>query len=162
MEKLESLNCLLSPMSELDFELFYRLRTDPEVRLYLGGPVNEASLVARFESALESEARIFTISEKSSMKKMGLITFDTYYDGSSLEVSYEFLPEFWGNGYAHESMKQALNNEYKKSDQKMIVAETQSRNLASRKLLERLGFEISSEVTRYGERQAVYQYSVSV
>ncbi|GAB6107839.1 GNAT family N-acetyltransferase [Fusibacter bizertensis] len=157
---LESLNCLLSPMSEGDAELYYRLRTDPEVRLYLGGPVNEASLATGFKSALEGEARIYTISEKSTLRKMGLITFDTYYDGSSLEVSYEFLPEFWGNGYAFETVKMALNHEYDIWGQKMIVAETQSRNLTSRKLLERLGFKMSSELTRFGERQTVYQYSV--
>ncbi|MCE0554880.1 GNAT family N-acetyltransferase [Bacillus thuringiensis] len=31
---------------------------------------------------------------------MGFVFLDTYHDGINTEIGYQFLPEFWGQGYA--------------------------------------------------------------
>ncbi|MGF1587638.1 MAG: GNAT family N-acetyltransferase [Pleurocapsa sp.] len=56
------------------------------------------------------------------------------------QIAYLFSPRFWGNGYATESCRQIiieLRQNYRISE---VVAEVDTRNLASIQLLQRLGF----------------------
>ena len=58
-----------------------------------------------------------------------------------VEVGYAFLPEHWSKGYAFEAASATLNDGQKTFILKRIVAITSLDNLASIRLLEKLGFE---------------------
>jgi RimJ/RimL family protein N-acetyltransferase len=66
----------------------------------------------------------------------GLIKRD-YLDAA--DIGFAFLPAYWGNGYAYEAATAILN--FAKADLglKRILATTRPENIASQKLLEKLG-----------------------
>lgn len=105
----------------------------------------------------EDNEKVFAVRTRKNKEFIGLIYFAPYYDTGYYEISYEFLPEFWGKGYAFEIMT-AFINECRKcaAIQKRIYAETQTENIRSRRLLEKLGYIAENELIRYGARQTVY------
>jgi [ribosomal protein S5]-alanine N-acetyltransferase len=56
-------------------------------------------------------------------------------------IAYELSPDFWGQGYATESCSRVITSLFTDYGVTEIMAEVDTRNLASCKLLERLGFQ---------------------
>ena len=67
----------------------------------------------------------------------GLIRRDTLPD---VDVGFAFLPRAWSQGYAMEAARATLREGWERFDLKRIVAITSPDNVASIRLLERLGF----------------------
>lgn len=65
-----------------------------------------------------------------------------------MEISYAFLKEYWGNGYAYETMKSTLNYCQNELKLKRILIETQSKNIRSNKLIQKLGGKLEQDSTR--------------
>ena len=74
----------------------------------------------------------------------GLIKRD-YLDAA--DIGFAFLPAYWGKGYAHEAATAVLN--FAKTDLglKRILATTRLENIASQKLLEKLGLRFERLIT---------------
>lgn len=64
----------------------------------------------------------------------------TVFANRTCQIAYLFAPRFWGQGYATESCKHLIIELRKNYQITEIVAEVDTRNLASAKLLDRLGF----------------------
>lgn len=79
------------------------------------------------------------------------------FDGRP-EVSYSFLPEHWGRGYAREAVgavvKWAL--EAVASDSASLIAVTQEANVRSCRLLEALGMHRIDTFEEFGAVQVMY------
>ncbi len=67
----------------------------------------------------------------------GLIRRDTLPD---VDVGFAFVPRAWSQGYAMEAARATLREGWEAFDLKRIVAITSPDNVASIRLLERLGF----------------------
>jgi len=101
------------------------------------------------------EARIWSVRSQTDGAFLGLISLDDHVDGKDTEVSFQFLPEAQGQGLASEALTLALA----KADGlglSRLIAETQTQNLASCRLLERHGFVRERELVRFDALQAVY------
>ncbi len=57
------------------------------------------------------------------------------------KIAYELNPKYWGLGYATEACKQIIKFLSTECEVTEIIAEVDTRNEASYKLLERLSFE---------------------
>lgn len=68
----------------------------------------------------------------------GLVQRD-FLDG--VDLGYGFLPQFYGEGYAHESSLAVVKYARQRLKLANLLAITQSNNVASIKLLKKLGFE---------------------
>ena len=66
----------------------------------------------------------------------GLIKRDTLQD---VDIGFAFLPEHWGQGYALEAARAVLEHGFRDFGLQRIVAITSPHNVASGKLLERIG-----------------------
>lgn len=101
---LSTARLVLRPVEAADVPAFSRLWTDPEVRRYLGGPV-AADEVARREREYVGAPGTFGVVSRTDGTVLGLVTMtpDSARDGQA-EVSYQFLPEHWGHGYAREAV----------------------------------------------------------
>ena len=121
-----------------DAALFERLHSDPEVRAYLGGPVAAADIPKR---VAETPWRgVFTVEVAETGEAVGLVHIGPYRTGE-IELSYEFVPEVWGRGYAREACGPVLawaSAEITQGDP--IIAVTQAANTRSLALLAHLGF----------------------
>lgn len=74
-----------------------------------------------------------------------------------LEISYLFIVEAWGCGYATESVSAIIDMLRGKFNGNEVFAKTQAANLPSRRLLERLKFFADQEVVEFGELQTIYR-----
>ncbi len=150
--------CCIKPFEEADIDPAIPLFTSERVREFLGGVINEDAAREKLNKwiAPRSDNLYFSVAWKS-VKFIGVISITPYLDTEKKEISYLFLPEYWGKGYAYESCAEVIA--YCKQNLKFdsIIAETQKKNNRSRKLLERLGFSIIEEAERFGEIQCVYK-----
>jgi RimJ/RimL family protein N-acetyltransferase len=73
----------------------------------------------------------------------GLLKRETLED---VDLGFAFLPEFCGNGYAREASAAVLSHARNALGLARIVAITGHNNSASRRLLEKLGFELERTI----------------
>jgi [ribosomal protein S5]-alanine N-acetyltransferase len=156
---LETKRCVLSLIQQDDYEDVKLLYLNEDVRKYLGGTQHEDSLRASMASMIETSPNsfYFVVREKHNHNFIGLISLDTHHDGVSTEVSYQFLPRWWGSGYATEVVKEMINDAFKELNIPFLIAETQTTNLASCRLLERIGMQVHETIERFGAKQAIYR-----
>lgn len=150
--------CRLTPVQASDLPDVVRLRADPAVRRHLGGPVREEIVRKQFvEMLARPQAGIcWAVRTLKEDAFVGLVTLDDHHEGADTEVSFELMPEFWGLGYAAESVGAALAHARDTLGLPRVVAETQASNTRSRRLLERLGMRPERRLTRFGAEQVLY------
>jgi RimJ/RimL family protein N-acetyltransferase len=85
----------------------------------------------------------------------GLLKRETLED---VDLGFAFFPEFWGNGYAREAAAAVLSYARNRLGLARIVAITARNNDASRRVLEKLGFELerSVQIETGGEELLLY------
>jgi len=156
---LETKRCTLTKLQASDYDNVRRLYVNEEVRKYLGGAwTEEEAITGSFRRMLASQegASFWIIREKQTNAFIGLISLDMHHDGVSTEVSYELLPEWWGSGYAAETVTAVIDYAFRELGLPEVIAETQAANKASCRLLERIGMSFRDTVQRFGEQQAIY------
>lgn len=151
--------CFLDALdAERDLPALTRLYADPSVRAFLGGPLGAASARSRAAELLQPDPRwpIWAIRHQDGETLLGMISFDDHHDGDAVEVSYLLLPEHQGQGFATLALKAALAYGFGPLGLARIVAETQTANVASRRLLERVGMKPERCLLRFGAEQSLY------
>ncbi len=159
---------VLRPVEPADVPAVSRLMTDPDVRRYLGGPVAPDEL-ARREQGCVRAANLFSVVRRSDQAILGLVVIDPDTDpdgpaGGDAEVSYQFLPEYWGRGYGRESVSAAIAWTFTNVTPvpSAVVAITQEANKASRHLLESIGMTLQARFIAFDAWQVKYTVSYSV
>lgn len=160
----ETKRSLISIFQKSDFEDVKKLYVNPDVRRFLGGVREENLINAGLEEALhpDGDSYYWVVREKHSNDFIGSVSLDPHHDGEHIEVSYQFLPEWWGKGYATEAVRVIIDYALNELHLPKIVAETQTANTASRRLLERLNMQLERTVSRFGAEQAIYSISKKV
>lgn len=140
--------------------LLFLLMTDERVREYLGGTVNETAANKRVLGVVAQPPINHWVISDGMHNDIGLIGLGLHHDGMSTEVSYSLLPQYWGKGYAYEALNAVV--EWVNRDLKInyLLAETQTANSASIKLLRKCKFLKMNEIERFGEMQAIYQLNL--
>lgn len=150
---------VLRPAEAADAPAFTRLWTDAEVRRYLGGPVAQDRLGA-YRRHFAGRPGLFAVAARDpEAAVLGSVTIDTVSRfAGRREVSYSFLPEHWGHGYAREAVAAAIDwaFEHVPSDDPSVVAVTQEANLRSRRLLEALGMRLVETFVEWDAPQVLY------
>lgn len=142
----------LRNLQSTDFGLLLRLFTDNTVRKYLGGALPAAEAAERIEKLLRDIPESYWVIVVDG-NPIGTVILGEHVDSGETELSYQLLPEWTGRGFAIEAVRAAL----KAAKGSVVVAETQVKNLKSRKLLEKIGFEETAILERFGEHQAYYE-----
>lgn len=155
---LETERCILNGLRVDDEEDMVRLQTDEEVYRYLGGPKDEASIREGFTAATERGFSPYSwaIRAKDSETFIGIVSLSSHHDGEETELSYLLLPKWWGQGYAQEACQAVLDYAQKELGLQRVIAETQSANERSRRLLVRLGMRYERSLMRFGAEQSIY------
>lgn len=154
--------CELHELGPSDLDHVVRLETDVDVRQFLGGPKDERIIRTAFHQYFSAErfSHNWTIRNREDGSFIGSITLDDHHNGVDTEVSYQILPECWGQGYATEAVQAVVAYGLEVLKLPRIVAETQLANIRSRRLLERLGLCLEKTIERFGEEQAIYSTSL--
>lgn len=151
--------CHLTPLASGDLPDLMALFTDPDSRLFLGGPVEPALAEARSLAWIESSSSdpVWAIRRHQDSAFVGYVILDSHHDGEDIEISYALLPRYWRQGYATEALAFALTHAFGRLGLPTVIAETQVKNLRSTRLLERIGMHPRKRVVRFGEEQVIYE-----
>jgi len=140
---LEGKNVNLRIMEKEDLPLFVEWINNPEVF----GEYNPLHQTSRTEAEKHhekgnSEEGEFII-EKKDGSKIGYICHFTLVHpaGKHLEIGYFLVPSERGKGYGSEALKIMVDYLFLSKDIRRIQAQTDPRNIASQKVLEKVGFK---------------------
>ncbi|SMD19786.1 GNAT family N-acetyltransferase [Lentzea albidocapillata] len=127
-----------------DREAFVELFSSPEVGTYIGGARPRDEVERSAPEVTGRRTGFFVVALGGAM--IGMVTFDPHPDSGEPQLGYQFLPEFWGQGYAYEACVAALDWCAAALPDRQVVTTTQTANLASMRLAAKLGF---TEVERF-------------
>jgi len=155
---IETNRCKLLKIANEDHDDVKRLYQDETVRKYLGGAVDDERFNTRFAEMTEADGGSFYwgIRLKDTDEFLGMISIDMHHDGENREVSYGLLPKYWGQGYATEIVRKVIEHGFKELGLSVILAETQSANENSCKLLKRVGMILKEKRERFGAEQSIF------
>lgn len=159
----ETERCIISTLRKADFSDVKKLNINEDVRKYLGGIRQAASIEDVLVEMLHSgdDSFYWVIRKKHTDNFMGMVSLDPHHDGVYYEVSYQLLPDWWGVGYATEVVQLIINFALNELKLPKVIAETQTANIASCKLLEKLGMKLEGTINRFGAEQAIYSIKSS-
>jgi len=132
------------------------LFSDPKVRQFLGGPLSRAKAAGKAKHITSNPNAFHWSVVDRSNTFLGFIEVSEHHDSVDLEISYQFLPNFWAKGYAFESLEKVLKHLFEKEGIEKILAETQAKNSRSIKLLKKLGFREFKQLRRFEESQLLF------
>ncbi len=150
MKTLHANRLSLRLITESDLEAIHELQSIPEVDRYntLGIPKNfeetkevMAPLLAANKKE-EIDYYTFAIEQKSNKDFVGLLALmlnGKKYNGA--EVWFKLFPNFWGKGYATESLRKILDFGFDKLNLHRIGAGCAVDNVASARVLEKVGMQ---------------------
>lgn len=154
--RINTSRCIISNLTTSDIEDVILIYTDEITRKYLGGALDRSKAREKVLNLLNNQAKVYAIKEKENNSLLGIIYLNVYYDEKYIELSYEFKSNYFGMGYAYESIMSFLLY-LKQVGLRVLVVETQKKNINSIKLLKKLGFVKIKELVRFEEIQIVYK-----
>ena len=175
---LHSERLTLTPYSLADADFAVELFSDPDVRKYTGGKMEEDAIRSKMPDWVRRGGNgcigVWCIAKKNSGEKIGSAALlpipaddDTDYslvvpgqmpDGD-IEIGYHLKKSAWGKGYATEAAQRLLQMAFEQSPLTEVVATFDPGNVASRKVLERVGFVNRGMRRCYGEEGVDYRFT---
>lgn len=152
----------LRPVQAGDRAGIIELQSSPDVRRYLGGPRPRDELEQSTPERPASYPGVFAVDVGGEF--VGLVILNrrsadlpghVRSEGGELEVSYLFLPQHWGHGYATEAVQAALQWARDNLADTDVILITQVANERSRRVADRLGFIEADRFTQYDALQWV-------
>lgn len=145
---LETARVILRTWTLADADDGFRLWSDPEVMRYVGtGQPNESveqtrGWLGRMIAHQEQHGFCFwAVVEKESNRLIGSCGMAHRLDGGPLmDFGYTLARSHWGRGLATEAAAAALRYAFEQLRLPELVASVDSRNIASRRVLEKIGF----------------------
>jgi len=139
----------IKPESIEDFNRFYVMSKDPEVMRWIGdGSIYHWSK----ETALKKYQASIVNRETTELGNLAVyargpglyigwcgVTFSRFLDHA--ELGYRYCRDAWGQGYATEAAAAVIAEIYQKTEMDRILACVHPQNLASIRVLEKLGFD---------------------
>lgn len=133
---------LLRPAAGADRMDLHRLERDPEVMRYLNGgrPTPLEPDADKDEGFLMPRGHadgLWVVVEPQTGAFLGWVSLRL--QGEAGDLGYRFRRDAWGLGYATEAASAVLADAFERRGLSRITAQTMAVNLASRRLMERLG-----------------------
>lgn len=139
---------LLRPFADADADSLYALQSDPVVVRYWDSPAwtDPSRAVAFLAScrtmAEEGSGTRLVVERSGDGAFLGWTTLNGWNPVfRSASLGYSFAERAWGHGYATEAAGALLDWAFGTLDLNRVQAETDTRNLASARVLEKLGFQ---------------------
>lgn len=144
---LETERLLLREWTMADAEALFEICRDAEVMKYLGTgqPYREISEAIKFlDWAVEYRKQNgfcrWAVIEKASGRVVGSCGFAYPHETPEVELGYLFARGAWGRGFATEAAGACLDYGFGKLKFREIIAITDLANVASQRVLEKIGF----------------------
>jgi len=171
---LETPRLILTTWESSDWVSFRPIATDPEVMRYITGgapwPDERIQLFVEGQINLYRERGVcrWKAIDKETGDLAGFCGVGQWRTGLDLEIGWWLAPRFWGRGLASEAAIVALRDAFERVGLERVVSIAKPENLASRRIMEKIGmtFECDFEsdgfsLVRYQLDRATYLKQVS-
>lgn len=162
MNEIQTQRLILRKFTPQDIDELYRLFNDPDVMQYMGGVRNRQITEQRLSQIIDHWQHGFSMwavvrkSDQQMLGRCGLIYLD---NTPEVELGYTFFKEFWGKGYATEAGLASLKYGFEIANLDRIVAITHPQNIASRRVMEKLGMKYEKKAFYYNTNVVYYALS---
>jgi len=166
LPKIETERFLLRTYTADDLKTLYILITDPDLTRFFPKDYSIkkeevlASLPRRMEKWRKHGFGQLGVFEKESRNFIGYCGLKYLENTPDVEIYYGFYKDFWGKGIATEAAKAVLRFGFEEVKLERIVGVTNPENIASQKVLLKLGLEQEKEMKRFYNVDAAY-FSIS-
>lgn len=164
---LETQRLYLREMQPSDAENAYLLNLDPEVIQYTGDDAFESVEAARsfLEAYLSYHLYGFgrwAVIRKEDDAFLGWCGLKYLPEEDQYDIGYRFMQKYWNQGYATEAALPCLALGFEKFGMQTIVGRARKENLASIKVLEKIGLSFVEDYEEDGESWVLYEISRKV
>lgn len=164
MTKLQTKRTVLRRFKLSDLNNMIRLESDSEVMKFTPSrvPLAEEKIESRLKSLVEKETAyaplgVWAVEQKDTTEFVGwFMLIKTEFEVP--EIGFMIVKEYWGKGFATEVAQTLIDFGMKELGYPGIVAVTDHDNMASIRILEKLGFQKVSSRTNFDkvlEREVV-------
>ena len=160
---LETERLILRTWTLDDAPRLFEICGDAEVMKYLGTgkpykTVEQADEFLRWATEYQKENGFcrWAITLRENREIVGSCGFARPHGTEEIELGYLLAREFWGKGFATEAAAACLNHGFKKLEFREIIALTDLENIASHRVLEKIGFIQRGIEIFGGEENLVY------
>lgn len=139
----------MRPLVEGDFAELHAILTEPGVRRFLCDDViipeaQTREFIARSRALLASEgAGLWAVHQRTERELLGCVGYWYFHEPPRLELLYALTERVWGHGYATEAARRMIDYGREQLAMSTILASTDAPNVASIRVLERVGFELT-------------------
>ena len=146
-----------------DVEANLAMDLDPEVHrhIYLHGPpdpaAHRADLQAKIASGWPPRGGLWVVEWRAQPGFLGWCCLIPLEDSGLIEIGYRYVRAAWGRGVATEAGRVVLDHGFRSLGLDPIVAVARRENLASRRVLEKLGLRYQGLRFHYGLNLAFYE-----
>jgi len=147
---LETPRLLLREFNIKDAEQFYQLNLNPNVIKYTGNSafkdVEEAMhFLENYQDYKQNGYGRWAVIDKSANEFLGWCGLKCDKDLNETDIGFRFFENHWNKGYATESAKACITFGFEKLQLKTIVGRAMTENIASIKVLEKIGLTFDKE-----------------
>lgn len=162
---LETGRLILREFGEADVEAFYLLGSHPAIIKYTGDPgggmtsIEHALEILRSHPMADYEKHGFgrwACVHKEKGEVIGFAGLKYLEELDEVDIGYRLLPEYWGAGIATEAAQAVLEFGFRKLQMEEIIGLAVPENVASIRILEKLGMNFVGMVDYLGLQAARY------
>lgn len=158
---LETNRLLLREFEVSDAESFYELNLNPNVIKYTGNSafkaIDEAkAFLENYSDYQRNGFGRWAVINKSTQQFIGWcgLKYDEKLDET--DIGFRFFEYFWNQGFATESAKACIDYGFKELNLKAIVGRAMKKNIASIKILEKIGLQYEKGFDFDGQEGVIY------
>jgi RimJ/RimL family protein N-acetyltransferase len=152
----------LRPLTIADLGALHELYADPGAMRFAGGPTGSVEeSEARLRRLIEHQERhgfsLWAVVERESANVIGdagLVLLE--FRGPEIELAYRLKTPAWGKGYATEAATAWVAYAFDELGLARIVAVTHPENVASQRVLEKVGMRFERMTTYDGDPARLY------
>jgi RimJ/RimL family protein N-acetyltransferase len=165
LPRIETPRLLLRPFIPDDAEDLYRIYSHPDLFRYMS---NEKPLLWEQTSALidsfteywkRHKFGVWAVVNKTNQRLIGHCGFKFLESTPEVQIGYLLLKSYWGRGIGTEAASAALKYGFEVAQLNRVVAIAKPENIASRRVMEKIGMNYEKDAYYY-DNDVVY-YSIS-
>lgn len=162
MKRFETERTFMRPVGTEDTFDFYTLNLDPEVMQYTGdrsfNSMEDArSFLEQYDQFTKYGIGRFAVIEKSSNRFIGWCGLKYHSKTDEYDLGFRFLKTYWNKGFATETSRKWLEYSFTEMQLSAVIGRSMSANIASIRVLEKIGMELKQKRTCGGEDGVIYE-----
>lgn len=161
--RIETNRTTLRRLTVADADDLYKLNLDQEVIKYTGDkPFENVQVAKDFLSSYDQYEKYgvgrLAVIDKATSKFIGWCGLKFSPDNNEYDIGFRFFRQYWNKGFATETAKKCL--EFGFNDLKMhrIVGRAMKENIASIKVLEKIGMNFTENFDFDGHIGVIYEF----